>query len=240
MMESVEDIPADSILSGLSWDWQTYGEYLAELDRLPKGVNVGGMVGHCAVRQWAMGERGLDPEPASEDDIAAMVPLVDEAIAAGALGFSTSRTILHRVPDGRTVPGTYAQPDELLAIAGALGRHARGTYEVAPRFGEDGGPDFATTRAEVAWMADINRTTGRPVTFGLAQADVLPELHTKVLEFVDEEARAGAELRPQTTARGIGILFGLSHYTPFDGAKEWKALRGLDLAAKLAVLDDEA
>ena len=108
MMESVEDIPAASILDGLSWQWKTYGEYLAELDRLPKGVNVGGMVGHCAVRHWAMGERGLDETPASPDDIAAMTALVDEAIGAGALGFSTSRTMLHRVPDGRAVPGTYA------------------------------------------------------------------------------------------------------------------------------------
>ncbi len=239
MMESVEDIPADSILSGLSWDWQTYGEYLRELDGLPKGINVGGMVGHCAVRQWAMGERGLDQEPARPDDIAAMVPLVDEAIGAGALGFSTSRTMLHRVPDGRAVPGTYAQPDELLAIAGALGRHGRGTFEVAPRLGEDMGDDLATTRGEIEWMAEINRTTGRPVTFGLAQADVLPELHARVLEFVDEQAGRGAELRPQTTARGIGILFGLSHHTPFDGAKEWGGLRDLDLAGRLAVLDDE-
>jgi N-acyl-D-aspartate/D-glutamate deacylase len=239
MMESVEDIPADSILSGLSWEWQSYGEYLAALDALPKGVNVGGMVGHCAVRQWAMGERGLDQAPASADDIAAMVPLVDEAIAAGALGFSTSRTMLHRVPDGRAVPGTYARSDELLAIAGALGRHERGTFEVAPRLGEDTGGDFATTRAEIEWMAEINRTTGRPVTFGLAQTDRLPELHTRVLGFVDDEAIRGAELRPQTTARGIGILFGLSHHTPFDGAKEWAALRELELAGRLAALEDD-
>jgi len=122
MMESVEDIPAASILDGLSWQWKTYGEYLAELDRLPKGVNVGGMVGHCAVRHWAMGERGLDETPASADDIAAMTALVNEAIGAGALGFSTSRTMLHRVPDGRAVPGTYAAPDELLALGDVLGR----------------------------------------------------------------------------------------------------------------------
>ena len=239
MMESVEDIPATSILDGLSWDWQTYGEYLDELDRLPKGVNVGGMVGHCAVRQWTMGERGLDQEPASDDDIAAMVELVDEAIAAGALGFSTSRTMLHRVPDGRAVPGTYAQPEELLAIAGVLGRRRQGTFEVAPRLGEDVGGDLETTRGEVAWMAEVNRATGRPVTFGLAQTDLLPELHTRVLGFVDEAIAAGAHLRPQTTARAIGILFGLSHRTPFDGTPEWRALHDLDLAARLAALDDD-
>jgi N-acyl-D-amino-acid deacylase len=239
MMESVEDIPATSILEGLSWNWQTYGEYLDELDRLPKGVNVGGMVGHCAVRQWAMGERGLDQDPASDNDIAAMVELVDEAIAAGALGFSTSRTMLHRVPDGRAVPGTYAQPEELLAIAGVLGRRQQGTFEVAPRLGEDTGGELETTRAEVAWMAEVNRATGRPVTFGLAQTDLLPELHTRVLDFVDEAIAGGARLRPQTTARAIGILFGLSHRTPFDGTSEWRALHDLDLAARLVVLDDD-
>ncbi|HEX6310153.1 MAG TPA: amidohydrolase family protein [Acidimicrobiia bacterium] len=238
LMESVEDIPAASILDGLSWSWQTYGEYLEELDRLPRGVNVGGMVGHCPVRQWAMGERGLDPEPATDDDIAAMVELVDEAVAAGALGFSTSRTMLHRVPDGRAVPGTYARPEELLAIAGVLGRRQRGTFEVAPKLGEDGGGEM--TRAEVTWMADVNRATGRPVTFGLAQTNLLPDLHTRVLAAVDEEAGAGAELRPQTTARSISILFGLAHRTPFDGAAAWQELRDLDIGARLAVLGDDA
>ncbi|HET9730072.1 MAG TPA: amidohydrolase family protein, partial [Acidimicrobiia bacterium] len=133
LMESVEDIPAASILEGLAWDWETYGEYLGAVDALPKGVNVGGMIGHCALRHYAMGERGLDEEPASDDDIATMCDLVDEAMAAGALGFSTSRTLLHRVPDGRPVPGTWADERELLAIADVLGRHGKGVYEVAPR-----------------------------------------------------------------------------------------------------------
>ncbi len=123
MMESVEDIPARSILDGLSWNWSTYGEYLDEVETLPKGVNVGGMVGHCAVRVAAMGERSLDEEPAGPEDIAAMVPMVEEAMEAGALGFSTSRTFLHRVPDGRYVPGTHATADELLAFAGVLADH---------------------------------------------------------------------------------------------------------------------
>ncbi len=239
MMESVEDIPAASILAGLSWDWETYGQYLDAIEALPKGVNVGGMVGHCAVRHWAMGERSLDQEPATDDDIAAMVEVVDEAIAAGALGFSTSRTMLHRVPDGRAVPGTYAQPRELLAIAEVLGTWGRGTFEVAPRLGERDGPDLANTRAEGEWMAEVNRRTGRPVTFGLAQSDHRPDLYARVLELVDDVTASGAELRPQTTARGIGLLFGLSHRTPFDGAPLWRELQPLDLADRLAALDDD-
>jgi N-acyl-D-aspartate/D-glutamate deacylase len=239
MMESVEDIPTDSILEGLAWNWETYGEYLQAIDALPKGVNVGGMVGHCALRHYTMGERGLDETPATEDDIALMCGLVDEAIGAGALGFSTSRTLLHHVPDGRPVPGTWADERELLAIADVLGRHGKGVYEVAPRF-ERPGAEYQGTRKEVHWMAEVNRRTGRPVTFGLAQSNAGPELYRKILEFVDEEAANGGELRPQTTARGIGLLFGLQHRTFFDRAPVWQALQPLPLADRLAALDDDA
>lgn len=239
LMESVEDIPADAILQGLSWNWETYGEYLAAIDAIPKGVNVGGMVGHCAVRHFAMGERSLDETPATDDDIAAMCDLVDEAMGAGALGFSTSRTLLHRVPDGRPVPGTWADERELLAIADVLGRRGHGVYEVAPRF-ERPGANYEGTRAEMHWMAEINRRTGRPVTFGLAQSNAGPELFRKILELVDEEGATGGELRPQTTARGIGLLFGLQHRTFFDRAPAWGALQALPLDARLGALRDDA
>jgi N-acyl-D-amino-acid deacylase len=237
LMESVEDIPAGSIMSGLTWAWETYGEYLTEIDRLDKGVNVGGMVGHCAVRQYAMGERGLSEAPAEHDDVAVMVDLVDEAIGAGALGFSTSRTLLHRVPDGRAVPGTWATPDELYAIAGALAKHGRGVFEAAPRF-EKPGTDYEHTRDEVHWMAEINRRTGRPVTFGLAQSNLGPDLYRKILECVDDEAARGGVINPQTTARGIGLLFGIVHRTFFDRAPAWQELKDLDVAGRLAALDD--
>jgi N-acyl-D-aspartate/D-glutamate deacylase len=239
LMESVEDIPAASILEGLAWDWETYGQYLEAIDRMPKGVNVGGMIGHCALRHYAMGERGLSEEPATDDDIALMTDLVDEAIGAGALGFSTSRTLLHRVPDGRMVPGTWADERELHAIADVLGRHGKGVYEVAPRF-ERPGDDYEGTRAEIHWMAEINRRTRRPVTFGLAQSNLGPELFRVILRLVDEEAAAGGELRPQTTARGIGLLFGMQHRTFFDQTPAWRALQPLALADRLAALDDPA
>jgi len=106
MMESVEDIPADAILTGLPWDWETYTEYLDSYARLPKGINVGGMVGHCSVRVAVMGERAVDQHIADAGDIAKMCDLVEEALVGGALGFSTSRTYLHQTPDGREVPGT--------------------------------------------------------------------------------------------------------------------------------------
>jgi N-acyl-D-aspartate/D-glutamate deacylase len=184
-----------------------------------------------------MGERGLSEDPATDDDIALMTDLVDEAIGAGALGFSTSRTLLHRVPDGRMVPGTWADERELHAIADVLGRHGKGVYEVAPRF-ERPGANYEGTRAEIHWMAEINRRTQRPVTFGLAQSNAGPELFRVILQLVDEEAAAGGELRPQTTARGIGLLFGLQHRTFFDRSPEWGALQPLALSDRLAALDD--
>ncbi len=158
LMESVEDIPADSINSGLDWDWESYGEYLDALDRMDKGVNVGGMVGHCAVRYHAMGERSLDEAPASSEDIERICELVDEAIGSGALGFSTSRTFMHRVPDGRFVPGTHAAPDEMLAIGRVMGKHGKGVFEGALRLGErDHEEGLPKTRAEIAWVGQLSR-----------------------------------------------------------------------------------
>ena len=237
MMESVEDVPAQSILEGLSWNWETYGEYLADLASLPKGLNVGGMVGHCAVRVAAMGERSLDEDPASAEDIAAMVPMVDEALAAGALGFSSSRTFLHRVPDGRYVPGTHAAEDELLAFADSLGRYG-GIFECAAKLGGRNDPEGVFTRDEIRMYGDISRRAGCPVTFGLTQVDVVPDMHLQVLDYVATENAGGARIRPQTTSRQIGILFGLSGRTPFDRADGWDDLRDLSLDDKVARLTE--
>ncbi len=239
MMESVEDIPAQSILEGLPWNWNTYGEYLDVLETLPKGVNVGGMVGHCAVRVAAMGDRSLDEEPATAEDIQLMVSMVEEAMEAGALGFSTSRTHLHKVPDGRHVPGTHATSDELLALAEPLKKHG-GVFEAAARLAgraeSDGSSD--PVQEEIAMYGEISRRSNCPVTFGLTQVDLVPDLHTRVLSHVEDENENGAVLRPQTTSRQIGILFGLSGRTPFDGAEGWRELRDLPLEEKVARFND--
>jgi N-acyl-D-amino-acid deacylase len=238
MMESVEDIPRDAILDSLPWDWETYGEYYDSIDRLAKGPNTGGLVGHSALRTYVMGERGLDESPATGDDIDAMARLVDEAMSAGALGFSTSRTFLHTVPDGRPVPGTYAAADELLAFAEVLSSHKAGVFEGAMRLGERDNDAFDNSRSEVALMGEISRRSGRPLSFGLTQTDRRPGLYESVIEFVKEENAAGANVRPQTTARGIGLLFGLESRTPFDRAPAWKELRGAVNGRKLQMLRD--
>ena len=239
MMESVEDIPRDAILDGMPWTWSSYGEYLRYLDTLPKGINVGGMVGHCAVRIAAMGERGLQEEPADPADIARMCELIDEAMVGGALGFSTSRTFLHKVPDGRPVPGTYAADDEMLAFADVLGRHGKGVLEGAMRLGERDNDDLVNTRREIALMAEMSRRSGRPFTFGLTQSDRRPDLYHRAVEFVVEQnEKVGADVHPQTTARGIGILFGLHNRTPFDRIDSWKELQALTLTQRLAAVRD--
>jgi len=238
MMESVEDIPAAAILEGLPWDWETYGEYYDSIDRLPKGPNTGGLVGHSALRTYVMGERGLDEDPATGEDIAAMARLVDEAMAAGALGVSTSRTFMHKVPDGRPVPGTYAAADELLAFAEVLREHGAGVFEGAMRLGERDNDAYDKSLAEVALMGEISRRSGRPVSFGLTQSNRRPDLYERVIEFVKAENAAGANVRPQTTARGVGILFGLESRTPFDRAPSWKELRGAVNGRKLQMVRD--
>ena len=242
LMESVEDIPRTAIMSGLPWDWVTYGEYLESVGRMPKGPNVGGMVGHCALRQYAMGARSMDKDEPTADDMAMMVDLLAEALRAGALGFSTSRTYLHKVPDGRPVPGTFAEPAELYAFADALGRHGAGIFESASRLGEGerDSPDTPKTRAEVAWMGEVSRRSGRPVSFGLTQHDSRPDLYARIIAMVKQENALGATVRPQTTARSVGILFSLDTRTPFDRSPAWRELRGLVNGEKLLALRDAA
>ena len=240
LMESVEDIPRDAIMNGLPWDWVTYGEYLASVGRMPKGVNVGGMVGHCALRQYAMGERGLEKDAPTADDLAVMADLLDEAMKGGALGFSTSRTYLHKVPDGRPVPGTYALPDELYVFADVLGRHGAGVFESASRIGEGerDDADVPKTRAELAWMGEVSRRSGRPVSFGLTQHDSRPDLYARVIGFAKEENARGANVRPQTTARSVGILFSLDTRTVFDRSEAWRELRGMRNGKKMMAIRD--
>jgi N-acyl-D-amino-acid deacylase len=238
MMESVEDIPRQAILEGLPWDWTSYGEYLGWLDRTPKGINAGGLVGHCALRVAAMGERSMEEQSGTADEIARMCDMAEEALRAGALGISTSRTLGHVVPDGRPVPGTWAGPDELLAFADVIRRTGRGLFEGAMRLGERDDEELTNTRAEVAMMGDISRRSGRPVSFGLVQSNRRPDLYSQVIEFTKHENERGGMVRPQTTARGIGILFGLFNRTPWDRTPAFRDLRHRPPGERLAAIRD--
>jgi len=238
MMESVEDIPREAILNGLPWDWTSYGDYMGWLDKTDKGINVGGLVGHCALRVAAMGDRCMTEGSGTAEDIARMAELATEAMQAGALGISTSRTLGHKVPDGRPVPGTFAEADELLAFGDVLNKAGYGLFEGAMRLGERDDDELTQTRAEVALMGDISRRSGRPVSYGLVQSDRRPDLFSRVIDFNREENDNGAHIRPQTTARGIGMIYNIFNRTPWDRTESWRALRKLDRAAKLAALRD--
>jgi len=144
------------------------------------------------------------------------------------------------VPDGRPVPGTWAEPDELFALADVLGRHGRGVFESASRLGEQDGDDLTKTRAELAWMGEVSRRSGRPVTFGLVQSDRRPQLFRQVVDLAKEQNAIGGCVRPQTTARSVGVLFGLQSRTPFDRSPVWKELRGLSVPEQLLALRDPA
>src|SRR6476469_8355106 len=159
LMESVEDIPGTALHEGIDWGWETFEEYLDSLDTTRTVMDVAAQVPHCAVRAYVMGERAHDD--ATHDEIAEMAVVVERAMRAGAAGFSTSRTVLHRSRHGY-VPGTAAPADELLAIGDALGTVGHGVFQMVS--------DTVSTEPERMWMADLARRTGAPVTYALAQA----------------------------------------------------------------------
>ena len=154
-MEGVEDIPGTALSEGMDWSWETFPEYLDALDRRELAIDVGTQVSHGAVRAYSMGERGAENEPATPDDIDAMARLVREAIEAGALGFSTSRTLGHRAMDGEPVPGTFAAEDELFGLGRAMAAGGRAVFELAPLGA--GGEDIIAPKKEIDWMAAPGR-----------------------------------------------------------------------------------
>ncbi len=237
-MESVEDIPASCILDGLPWSWESFGEYLDAIDAMPKGINAGGYVGDVAIRMYVIGDAACDPDyVATDEQLAGMAHEVESAMDAGALGYSISRSLTHRVPDGRWVPGTWAEPREFFAAAAPLGHLDRGVLECAPRYNET---DGSTSRVdeEMAWIGELSRTLGRPFTFNLMQMRSLGDHYRRVLELTAAANRTGARLRPQTTPRGIGVLFGLGAATPIDHLPAFAAIAEREPAGIVAALRD--
>jgi N-acyl-D-amino-acid deacylase len=239
LMESVEDIPAQTMMEGLDWGWESYGDYLRALGRRELGVNVGGLVGHAALRYYVMGARSLEEAPATEDDIKAMGEALAEAVDSGALGFSTSRSYMHTVPDGTPIPGTFAAKDELAALANVLAERGKGVIEVVPRIGERDGEERQNSIAEMSWMEEVSRASGRPLTFAITQSDRRPGLWSWVMDEVEAARGRGANLYPQTAARGSAILYGLASRTPFDGLPAWAELMAKPQAERLAALASE-
>src|SRR3954454_24479009 len=169
LMEGVEDIPGAALSTGIKWEWETFPEYLDAVGRKKLALDVGTQVPHGAVRAYVMGDRGAKNQPATPEDIAAMAEIVREGIEAGALGFSTSRTIAHRAIDGEPVPGTFAAEDELFGLGRAMAAGGRAVFELAPT--GSAGEDLIAPKKELAWMRRLAEETGMPVSFAMIQVD---------------------------------------------------------------------
>ncbi len=234
LMEGVEDIPGTALHEGISWDWESFPEYLDSLDKRQYAMDIGTQVPHGAVRAYVMGERGAKNEPATSEDIAGQAEIVKEAIAAGALGFSMSRTIVHRAVDGEVVPGTHGAEDEIFGIARALGELGEGIVELAPAGIQ--GEDMSAPDKEMDWMGRLSKEIQRPVSFALVQHDVAPRDWKRLLDLVDTANADGADLRPQVSARPNTLLIGHQSFHPFSFRPTYMEMRDLPLEEKVEQL----
>ena len=228
MMETVEDIPKQAILGGLPWDWEDYGGYLDALERQNPGLNVAGMVGHCAVRFYVMGERAVE-EQATHDEKKQMADIVGQSIDAGALGFSTNRYPPHVLPDGRSVPGTFAEADELMEIARAVGPRNALMQNVL---------DFSQFDFSTELLRNLAKTTGGRVLFSFG---VSPERDSGIgaRQYLDRLCAGGLDITAISQPRGSGFVFGLQSMLPAQGPT-WKDLRRGSLSDRLRAIHDPA
>ncbi|HKD68196.1 MAG TPA: amidohydrolase family protein [Candidatus Binataceae bacterium] len=232
LMEGVEDIPGDALAKGINWQWESFAEYLDALSAMKRAIDVGAQVPHGAVRAYVMGERGAHNEAATEEDIARMAAVVREALRAGAVGFSTSRTIGHRAKNGELVPGTYAAEDELLGLGRALGQVGHGVFEMAS--------DLTGIDRSMEWMVKLSKETGRPVSFIPVHLTPDPMIDGReLLRQVREFNRGGARLVPQVSPRPTSLLMGLqSSAHPLMMHPTFRSLANLSFEERLARLRD--
>ena len=230
MMESVEDIPRQSLSAGIKWQWETFPEYLDALATIPRALDIGTQVPHAPLRLYVMGERGASNEPATPEDIERMAVITRSAIEAGALGFSTSRTMVHATPEGIPIPGTFASEDELLGIARGIAQAGRGLMEVVTDavLGQN-------VERELGWMQRA-AALGCPLTFLLAQANPLPQVWRDLLQRCEASTRQGARITPQVFARPVTILFSFQGEHPFQYMPSYAPLKDLSHAEKMQAL----
>lgn len=230
MMETVEDIPRDAILNGLPWNWEGYGGYLDAIEGNHPAINVAGLVGHCAVRYYVMGERAVDEQP-TEAELARMAEVVGQSIDQGAVGFSTSRIIGHVLPDGRDVPGTHAEHAELIRIAQAVKAAGGGLMQNVLNMSGD-------FEGELELIRSLARTTGDRVLFSITagRSDASGRLFTDRIAAMRAE---GLDVSGVAIPRGSGFVAGLVNTLPWSHGA-WKGFAALDFDARLAALDDQA
>src|SRR6478752_1322134 len=210
IMEGVEDIPGTALHEGIQWEWETFPEYLDALARREYALDIAAFIPHAPLRVYVMGERGARNEDATAEDIAEMAEHVKAAIEAGAVGFSTSRSLNHKDLDGELVPGTFASADELIGLTQAMIDAGGGLFEVVP-MGETG-DDAGMTLGEIELLANVSRATGVTVSFLLVQSTGAPDLWRDQLDAVRKANADGARLIPQVAARPGGMLLGVASY----------------------------
>ena len=233
LMEGVEDIPGAALHEGLSWEWQSIPEYLDAVDRIPHDIDVGAQVPHGALRLHIMGERGAQREAATHDDIGRMAALAAQGIEAGALGFTTSRTLNHRTSRGEPTPTLTASADELVGIAEGLGSVGKGVLQVVS--------DHMNTDEEFAMFRRMVAESGRPLSFSLVQSPFDASSYREVLDRISRARQDGLAITGQVATRAVGLLFGLQcTLQPFMANPVFAEIAALPVAEQARVMADPA
>jgi N-acyl-D-aspartate/D-glutamate deacylase len=224
-LEAVEDIPVDAMMNGIDWTWETFPEYLDQVEQLPKAINYSAFIGHSALRMYVMGKRALS-EVANEDDLRKMGAAVEEALQVGAVGLSTSRATTHITPDGSPIASRIADWSEIDYLVGTLAKRNQGIFQI--------GPDVSGGEAHQTFLKRLQKValdSGRPIMFGTlsTQQGLDPYPWQEQTRYIDETVAAGGRMYGQTTTRPIIALFSLKSYLPFDNLPAWQALRDLPI-----------
>jgi N-acyl-D-aspartate/D-glutamate deacylase len=236
-LERAEDIAAEAMDAAIDWTWTTFPEFLDRVESLPKGINYAGYIGHSALRTYVMGERAFE-KPAGEDDLRAMERELRDAIRAGAVGFTTSRSPSHETPDRRPVASRVAAWEEVRRLVGVMGDMNAGIFELA---GEAVGRTAADTQGLREYhvrLRDLAVETGRPVTWGLFSRREAPEVWRTYLDLLDETAAAGGRMFAQVHSRALAVVLSFRTNLPFDRLPVWKELRARPLAEQTHRLRD--
>ena len=233
-LERAEDIPAEAMEAGIDWTWETYAQYLEAVARWPKGINYAGYVGHSALRTYAMGERAFS-EPATAQDLAVMKRELADALAAGAMGFTTSRTRNHETADRRPVASRVAEWSEVRELVRVMGDLGAGIFEIA---GEDTGRDPDRQRDYLERLRDLAVGTGVPVTWGMFSSRFRPDAWRAYFAMLDETARAGGRMFAQVHSRALAVVLSFETRLPFDHLPEWREVRQRPLDEQRTVLRD--
>ena len=237
LMEGVEDIPGSALSEGITWGWESFPEYLDCIDKMERSIDIGAQIPHGALRAYVMGERGALNLVAEPKDISAMADIVEEALKAGALGFTSSRTMLHRALNGEPVPGTFAGADELMGIAKGVQKAGHGMFELATDFGL--GSMSGRFSQDFDWMLDVASETGIPITYILGQADRAPSEWRDILAMTHSARANGHDIKALVAGRPAGMLLGLqSSLHPFQAHPTYMKFANLPLIERVAALSE--